>query len=136
MNHRKIAQQVQELGEGRVEIEVLDQKEPVESDPHAEIVSLSLQAVEDVTGQLRSPKGVAYYTDGAVIANGLQIPTVIIGPGDTGMTHQPNEYVEVSQLVQGCQNLSTHRHPLPDVNAGVRGRGEAVFCLEIWLFYA
>ena len=103
VNHRKIAQQVQELGEGRVEVEVLDWKEPVESDPHAEIVSLSLQAVEDVTGQPRSPKGVAYYTDGAVIANGLQIPMVIIGPGDTGMTHQPNEYVEVSQLVQAVK---------------------------------
>lgn len=28
---------------------------------------------------------------------------VIIGPADTGMTHQPNEYVEVSRLVQAVK---------------------------------
>lgn len=103
LDHGEVVRQVQELGEGRVEVEVLDWKEPVETDPHAEIVRLSLQAVEEITGQPRLPKGVAYYTDGTVIANSLQIPMVIIGPADTGMTHQPNEYVEVSRLVQAVK---------------------------------
>jgi len=103
LDHGEVVRQVQELGEGRVEVEVLDWKEPVETDPHAEIVRLSLQAVEEITGQPRLPKGVAYYTDGAVIANSLQIPMVIIGPADTDMTHQPNEYVEVSRLVQAVK---------------------------------
>ena len=103
LDHGEVVRQVQELGEGRVEVEVLDWKEPVETDPHAEIVRLSLQAVEEITGQPRLPKGVAYYTDGTVIANSLQIPMVIIGPADTGMTHQPNEWVEVSRLVQAVK---------------------------------
>ena len=103
MDYLKVVQQVQELGEDRVEVEVLDWKEPVESDPKAEIVGLSLQAVEEVTGQPRLPKGVAYYTDGTVIANNLQIPMAIVGPADTGMTHQPNEYVEVSRLVEAVK---------------------------------
>jgi len=103
MDYQKVVQQVRELGEGRVEVEVLDWKEPVESDPDAEIVGLSLQAVEEVTGQPRQPKGVAYYTDGSVLANRLQIPMVNIGPADTGMTHQPNECVEVSRLVQAVK---------------------------------
>jgi len=46
---------------------------------------------------------VAYYTDGSVLANRLQIPMVNIGPADTGMTHQPNECVEVSRLVQAVK---------------------------------
>jgi len=66
-------------------------------------VGLSLRAVEEVTGLPREPKGVSYYTDGSVIANRLRIPMVIIGPGDTDMTHQPNEYVEVSRLVQAVK---------------------------------
>lgn len=103
MDYQKVVQQVRELGEGRVEVEVLDWKRPVESDPDAEIVGLSLQAVEEVTGLPRQPKGVSYYTDGSVIANSLQIPMVIIGPADTGMTHQPNECVDVSRLVEAVK---------------------------------
>lgn len=103
MDFKTVVQNVQDLGENQVEVEVLDWKKPVQSDPKAEIVSLSLRAVEEVTGLPRKPKGVSYYTDGSVIANRLQIPMVIIGPGDTGMSHQPNEYVEVSRLVQAVK---------------------------------
>jgi len=103
MDDQKVVQQVRELGKGRVGVEILDWKRPVESDPKAEIVGLSLQAVEKVTGLAREPKGVSYYTDGSVIANSLHIPMVIIGPGDTGMTHQPNEHVEVSRVIQAVK---------------------------------
>ncbi len=103
MDHQKVVQQVQQLGEDRVEVEILDWKKPVESDPNAEIVGLSLQAVEEVTGLPRQPKGVSYYTDGTVIANSLQIPMVIVGPADTGMTHQPDERVETSRLVEAVK---------------------------------
>jgi len=103
MDYQKVVQRVRELGEGHVEVEVLDWKKPVDGDRKAGIVSVSLQAVEEVTGLPRQPKGVSYYTDGSVIANSLQIPMVIIGPGDTGETHQPNEHVEVSRLVQAVK---------------------------------
>jgi len=103
MDHKEIVQQVRDLGEGRVEVEMLDWKRPVESEAKAEIVGLSLKAVEEVTDLPRQPKGVSYYTDGSVLANSLQIPMVIIGPADTGETHQPNEHVEVSRLVEAVK---------------------------------
>ncbi len=103
MDHQSIVQQVEALGQGRVEVEILDWKEPVESDPQDPIVGISLEAVAEVTGIPRQPKGVSYYTDGSVLANRLGIPMVIIGPADTGLTHQPNEYVEVSRLVQAVE---------------------------------
>lgn len=103
MDHEKVVQQVRELGESRVKVEMLDWKAPVESDPKARIVGISLDAVEQVTGVPRQPKGVSYFTDGAVLANRLQIPMVIIGPADTSMTHQPNEHVEVVRLVQAVK---------------------------------
>jgi succinyl-diaminopimelate desuccinylase len=102
-DHRAVVQRVQDLGGDRVKVELIDWKEPVETDPRAEIVGISLRAVSEVTGIPRQPKGVAYYTDGAVIANRLRIPMVIIGPADTGMTHQPNEHVEVERLVQAVK---------------------------------
>jgi succinyl-diaminopimelate desuccinylase len=103
MDYEKVLRQISGLGGDRVEVELLDWKEPVVTDAQTKIVDISLQAVEDVTGLPRRPKGVAYYTDGSVIANRLQIPMVIIGPADTGETHQPNEHVEVSRLVQAVK---------------------------------
>ena len=81
----------------------MDWKPPVESDPKADIVRMALEAVEAITGQPRSVKGVSYYTDGAILANRLHIPMVNIGPADTGMTHQPDENVEISRLVQAVK---------------------------------
>jgi succinyl-diaminopimelate desuccinylase len=103
MDHEEVVRQVRELAEGRVDVEVMDWKEPVETDPDDRIVDISLRAVEEVTGVPRQPKGVSYFTDGSVLANRLRIPMVIIGPADTGMTHQPNEFVAVERLVQAVK---------------------------------
>ncbi len=103
MDHEEVVRQVRELAEGRVNVEVMDWKEPVETDPDDRIVDISLRAVEEVTGVPRQPKGVSYFTDGSVLANRLHIPMVIIGPADTGMTHQPNEFVAVERLVQAVK---------------------------------
>jgi succinyl-diaminopimelate desuccinylase len=103
MDHRRVVDQVRAMGQGRVEVEVIDWKLPVQTDPNADIVDISLKAVEEVTGLPRQPKGVSYYTDGSVLANSLKIPMVIIGPADTGMTHQPNEHVAVARLVQAVK---------------------------------
>jgi succinyl-diaminopimelate desuccinylase len=103
VDHGEVVQQVREIAQGRVEIEVQDWKEPVESAPQEEIVGISLEAVKQVTGVARQPKGVSYYSDGAVLANRLRIPMVIVGPADAGMTHQPDEHVEVAHLVQALQ---------------------------------
>jgi len=86
-----------------IELDIRDWKLPVVTDPEAGIVGLSLQAVEEVTGLPRKRKGVSYFTDGSVLANRLHIPMVIIGPGETVMTHQPNECVEVERLVQAVK---------------------------------
>lgn len=102
-DYQDVILKVRDLAGEGVSVELIDWKEPVESDPGTDIVKLALAVVQEVTGQPRSPKGVAYYTDGAILANRLQIPMVNIGPADTGMTHQPNENVEVERLVQAVK---------------------------------
>lgn len=94
---------VKELGEGRIKVQKLDWMEPVETDPQEDIVLISLGAVKEVTGVPCQPKGVSYFSDGCVLANRLDIPMVIIGPADATMTHQPDEHVEVSRLVQALK---------------------------------
>ena len=103
MDHQMVAEQVRKLGGDRVEVTLIDWKAPVETRPDSQIIGVSLKAVEEITGIHREPMGVSYFTDGSVIANALDIPMVIIGPADTGMTHQPNEYVEVSRLVEAVK---------------------------------
>lgn len=39
--------------------------------------------------------GVSYYTDGAVLNPHSRIPTLIYGPGDEKLAHQPNEWVDI-----------------------------------------
>jgi acetylornithine deacetylase/succinyl-diaminopimelate desuccinylase-like protein len=50
----------------------------------------------------RTPKqgGVAYGTDGAMIAPSLGADMVICGPGQLDQLHQPNEWAYVDQLDQ------------------------------------
>jgi succinyl-diaminopimelate desuccinylase len=45
-------------------------------------------------------RGVSYYTDASVLQPATKVPTVIFGPGDERLAHQPDEQVEVGQVVQ------------------------------------
>ncbi|ALX50105.1 M20 family metallopeptidase [Lentibacillus amyloliquefaciens] len=44
--------------------------------------------------------GVSYYTDGAVLNPESAIPTLIYGPGNEKLAHQPNEYVNVDAYLR------------------------------------
>ncbi|MFD1040253.1 M20 family metallopeptidase [Virgibacillus byunsanensis] len=47
--------------------------------------------------------GVSYYTDGAVLNPDSKIPTLIYGPGDEKLAHQPNEYVDVHAYLRSIE---------------------------------
>jgi acetylornithine deacetylase len=54
------------------------------------------QAVMPLCGCL-APRRVSFGTEGGIL-QGAGIPTVVCGPGDIFVAHQPDEYVEVAQL--------------------------------------
>ena len=43
-----------------------------------------------------------YATEAGIFRKVLGVPTVVCGPGDIAQAHQPNEYVEVSQMQRGA----------------------------------
>lgn len=47
--------------------------------------------------------GVSYYTDGAVLNPRSDIPTLIYGPGDEKLAHQPNEWVSIEAYRRSIQ---------------------------------
>lgn len=89
--------------EVRVEVETINDKMPLETERAEPLVGALVEAVEGVRGVSPEVGGVTYGTDAACLAPAFNIPMVICGPGAPGMAHQPDEYVEVEQLVQAAQ---------------------------------
>lgn len=110
-NHGQIVQQIrniaQELARAfdpdlTVEVDIVQDQAPLETNRSEPLVDAIIQSVTDVRG---APEvgGVPYGTDAAYLSPGFNMPMVICGPGAAGMAHQPNESVEVEQLVQATQ---------------------------------
>jgi len=87
----------------RIELEVDNDKPPLETDHSEPLVGATIAAVQAVRGSAPDVGGVTYGTDAACLGPGFNIPMVICGPGAPGMAHQPDEYVEVEQLVQAAE---------------------------------
>lgn len=87
----------------RVDVMVDQNEGPVETAADDPLVRATIDAVKRVRGSEPRVEGVTYGTDAAVLGPGFDIPMVICGPGAPGMAHQPDEYVDVEQLVQAAQ---------------------------------
>lgn len=83
-------------------IQVVNDRPPVTTPADHPAVARFNQALAEVKGQPGVPKGVRYYTDAAAYL-GLNAPMIICGPGEAGLAHQPNEYVEVAKLVEAAK---------------------------------
>jgi succinyl-diaminopimelate desuccinylase len=110
-NHRAILKQVEGLIEGlskripdfKASVRVTNDRAPVETSPAEPVVQAFADVVAEVAGERPVPKGVRYYTDAVAFVPALKAPMIICGPGDAKLAHQPNEYVEISKLVQAAQ---------------------------------
>lgn len=110
-DHDAIARQVEELiavleeriPGFRASVEVINDLVPVATRPDEPVVQQFYDAVAEVTGERPEAKGVNYYTDAVVFAPELEVPMIICGPGEAGLAHQPNEYVEINRLVESAR---------------------------------
>ena len=60
-------------------------------------------AVENKETRLQ---GMTYGADMGLLVNHGRIPTVLFGPGDIRNAHQPDEYVEVFELMAAARILA------------------------------
>lgn len=114
-DHEKILSRLREIAEEsaraynpevRVEVEIDNDKGPLETEPQNPLVGAMIASVKAVRGKDPKVGGVTYGTDAAHLGPAFNIPMVICGPGAPGMAHQPDEYVETEQLVQAVQIYS------------------------------
>lgn len=75
---------------------------PSEILPDAPLVKLALEAVEHATGILRQPKGVTFGCD-MTHFRAAKIDAIVMGPGDIGRAHQPDEFIEIDELMGGAR---------------------------------
>ncbi len=75
---------------------------PSETDPTHPLVRAALKAVSRVRGERARPHGFTLNCD-MTIFRGHGVPTIILGPGDPKMAHQPDEFVPVDQLVAAAR---------------------------------
>jgi succinyl-diaminopimelate desuccinylase len=87
----------------KASVKVTNDRAPVETFPEEPVVQNMAQVVAEVIGERPIPRGASYYTDGAVLVPALKAPMIICGPGDPRLAHQPNEHVEVSNLVRAAK---------------------------------
>lgn len=68
--------------------------------PSEDIIQIAQRLKGGTTAHLY---GVSYYTDGAVLNPRNEIPTLIYGPGDEKLAHQPNEWVSIDAYRRSIQ---------------------------------
>lgn len=87
-------------------VTITNDRPPVMTEPQHPFVVKFNQAVGKATGTSPAPRGMYAFTDGSILAPRLSLPLVVCGPGQPNIAHQPDEYVEVSQLVESTKILS------------------------------
>ena len=110
-DHRAIVKQVEDLvaelrrctPDLKASVKVANDRAPVETSPNEPAVQIFADIVAEVAGARPTPQGVRYYTDAVAFVHALKAPMIICGPGDAKLAHQPNEYVEISKLVQAAK---------------------------------
>jgi succinyl-diaminopimelate desuccinylase len=95
-----LARELEEQTPGlKLEVRVANDMAAVETPVNAPIVQTFQQAAVGVLGRQVAVRGASYYTDASVLQPPTGVPTAVFGPGDDRLAHQPNERVDVKQVV-------------------------------------
>lgn len=102
VDHHSIISKIEDLAPAHVSISVLDFKPAVESLPEDPFVLLCSDICARHLQRTPKIKGVSYYSDGTVLLEGLNVPFAIVGPGDLGLSGQPNESVSIDNVLKAA----------------------------------
>jgi len=87
----------------KTSLRVVHDLPPVETPRHAAAVQQFLTAVETYCGIDLPQAKVPFATEAAIFAPALGVPTLILGPGDPALAHQPNEWVEIGEMEKAAR---------------------------------
>ncbi len=83
--------------ESRVQVEIINNRPPVESRGGLPLEEFA-RAAEEVMGGKVERVGLPYYSDVSAVVPRVDVPFVLFGPGDPRMAHTPREWVDVVEV--------------------------------------
>ncbi|WP_163340356.1 M20 family metallopeptidase [Desulfopila sp. IMCC35008] len=84
------------------EIDVIFDLPPLWTNPDQDIVLQVFSCCDHIRNRKHDQRIATFYTDGGILGPGLgNVPVIILGPGESGMAHQVDEYVRISDLHEG-----------------------------------
>lgn len=90
------------LSQLQPEINTVFDLPPLWTSPEAGVVKEIFNCCNLVCSKQHTPQIVTFYTDGGLLGPGLDdTPVIILGPGESGMAHQVDEYVQIADLNKG-----------------------------------
>ncbi|MGE5483529.1 MAG: M20 family metallopeptidase [Ignavibacteriales bacterium] len=101
-----IAHLERDLPSFKASVRVNSDLSAVETDPSSEVVQRFAGIVAGVTGRRPVLGAVPFATEAAVFVPALGTPTVVFGPGEPALAHQPDEYVDIAKMVDAARVLT------------------------------
>jgi succinyl-diaminopimelate desuccinylase len=90
-----VLDQIRPLLPDRMTLEVADFKPAVVEPPDSPFVATCSNALTSVSGRAPAIRGVSYYSDAAILLDGINVPFAIVGPGHLGQSGQRDETASV-----------------------------------------
>jgi succinyl-diaminopimelate desuccinylase len=85
------------------ELEIIDDRPSTETPADDRLVRSVAAAHQQVYGAAPVYGGVPGSTDGTILARERGIPVVVYGPGDKRIPHQPDEFVDLDEVIRAAQ---------------------------------
>lgn len=100
---RQIAEQTALDADCKSDVEVIDDRPPVNTPVDTPVVMALVEAHERVIGAAPSYGGVPGTTDGTILVRDAGLHSVVYGPGDKWIAHQADEWVGVDDIITCAQ---------------------------------
>jgi acetylornithine deacetylase len=79
---------------------------PSSIDENHPLVAVLADAYKRVKGETPTVEASPWGTDGGLLSQVGQIPTIVFGPGTTAVAHHPNEYIEIDNMLIAAEILA------------------------------
>jgi succinyl-diaminopimelate desuccinylase len=111
VRHADLIAQISDLGEAvcaahpehRFAVEIIDDRPATEIDPAHLLVRAVVNAHTRIYGAAPPYGGVPGSTDGTILVRDAGVPVVVYGPGDKWLPHQPDEFVDLDEVIRAAQ---------------------------------
>jgi len=99
----KMIKTISEKAKSTYEIKIINRMDSVSTNESDDFIKLAVQTGKNHLDLDLRPSGVNYYTDASVYWPHLKIPTIIFGPGNPRLAHQPDESVEIDKFIESIR---------------------------------